>query len=69
LLNVNENYKKIDIKYIKNIRFKEQDLNKKEIKTNAVFVFQTSKKTIYKLHIDNFNKDKEEMILTYKLIE
>jgi hypothetical protein len=69
LLNVNENYKKINIKYIKNISFKEEDLNKKEIKTNAVFIFKTIKKTIYKLRIDNFSKDKEEMILTYKLIE
>lgn len=66
---VNEKWGKINSSITKKYSVDLNGLRRSEIKKGTVFLFKKNSGALYKVRIDAFNKEKEEMSLTYKLID
>jgi hypothetical protein len=57
-----ESIKKIHLEY-------EMNIGDNNIKEGLIFIVRNNKGLLFKVRIDSFNKEKEEISLTYKLLE
>lgn len=66
---VNQKWNFNYLENIKDFTFNEYSIQRKNIKTGIIFLIKTTEGKIFKVRIDSFNIDKEEISLTYKLLE
>ncbi|WP_163408294.1 hypothetical protein [Flavobacterium ajazii] len=66
---VNQKWEFNYLKNIKDFTLSEYAIERKNIKTGTIFLIKMTEGKIFKVRIDSFNIEKEEISLTYKLLE